>query len=67
VSERQILAGGGFTLMPGPRALFSHALTLAAANALLVVPPDKKHYQAGSTMSALPLRDYPFELAELAL
>lgn len=41
--------------------------SLASANALLVVPPEKKSYPAGSAMSALPLRDYPFELKELAL
>ena len=34
--------------------------SLASANALLVVPPEKKSYSAGSAMSALPLRDYPF-------
>ncbi|MDQ6718986.1 MAG: molybdopterin molybdotransferase MoeA [Gemmatimonadota bacterium] len=41
--------------------------SLAAANALLVVPPESKRYPAGSTMSALPLGDYPFELTELVL
>jgi molybdopterin molybdotransferase len=41
--------------------------SLASANALLVVPPERKSYPAGSAMSALPLRDYPFELTELAL
>jgi molybdopterin molybdotransferase len=41
--------------------------SLASANALLVVPPEVKHYPAGSTMTALPLGDYPFELSELAL
>lgn len=41
--------------------------SLAAANALLVVPPDSKHYPAGSILTALPLDEYPFELAELSL
>ena len=41
--------------------------SLAAANALLVVPPERKSYSAGSRMSAIPLGDYPFELEELTL
>lgn len=50
------------------RSQSSASLTsLAAANALLIVPPEKKSYAGGSRMSALPLRDYPFELEQLAL
>src|SRR6266542_69829 len=41
--------------------------SLAAANALLIVPPEKKEYPRGSVLKALPLSDYPFELKELAL
>jgi len=41
--------------------------SLAAANALLVVPPEHKSYPRGSVLNALPIRHYPFELAELAL
>jgi molybdopterin molybdotransferase len=41
--------------------------SLASANALLVVPPEQKQCAAGSTLNALPLRDYPFELSELEL
>ncbi len=50
------------------RSQSSASLTsLAAANALLVVPPDKRSYAAGTRMFALPLTDYPFELEQLAL
>jgi molybdopterin molybdotransferase len=50
------------------RSQSSASLTsLASANALLVVPPEKKSYAAGSRMSALPLGNYPFELEQLAL
>lgn len=50
------------------RSQSSASLTsLAAANALLVVPPERKSYAAGSRMFALPLGDYPFELEQLAL
>lgn len=41
--------------------------SLAAANALVVVPPAPDRHAAGSVMSALPLGDYPFELEELTL
>jgi len=41
--------------------------SLARANALLVVPPKKQSYAAGSILNAIPLRDYPFELPELEL
>lgn len=41
--------------------------SLASANALLVAPPDKQSYPAGSILNAIPLRDYPFELEVLSL
>lgn len=41
--------------------------SLAAANALLVVPPTGKINRAGSYLAAIPLHDYPFELQELEL
>lgn len=41
--------------------------SLASATALLVVPPERRNLPAGSVLSAIPLRDYPFELAEIAL
>lgn len=41
--------------------------SLAAANALLVVPAESKRYAPGSEMRAIPLGDFPFELEELAL
>jgi len=41
--------------------------SLAAANALLVVPPERKSYAAGAEMFALPLEDYPFELEQIEL
>lgn len=50
------------------RSQSSASLTsLAAANALLIVPPERRQYAAGTSMFALPLRDYPFELEQLAL
>ncbi|MBA3644578.1 MAG: molybdopterin molybdotransferase MoeA [Gemmatimonadaceae bacterium] len=50
------------------RSQSSASLTsLAAANALLVVPPEKRSYAAGTRMFALPLADYPFELEQLTL
>ena len=50
------------------RSQSSASLTsLATANALLVVPPERKSYPPGTKMFALPLSDYPFELEQLAL
>jgi molybdopterin molybdotransferase len=60
-------AGDGYSARLTRSQSSASLSSLAAANALLVVPPEKKKYSAGEVMSALPLRDYPFELAELAL
>jgi molybdopterin molybdotransferase len=60
-------AGDGYSARLTRSQSSASLSSLAAANALLVVPPESKSYPVGSTMSALPLRDYPFELAELSL
>lgn len=60
-------AGDGYTARLTRSQSSASLSSLAAANALLVVPPERKEYPAGSVMSALPLYDYPLELPELAL
>ena len=60
-------AGGDYSARLTRSQSSASLASLASANALVVVPPDKKQYPAGSTLNAIPLRDYPFELPELEL